>query len=280
MYCSVFMRHLLVILTACMPVCVFQMFIIDQVRGDSCSLKEFTITGSTYAPEGQVWVGLFGIDLLNLELFSCDAGLLKELLLFFNTLYICSGSRTGNQWNAPSMTLWLRWPQSVPCAMTPLWTITRFVNKIVKDWKGDFSTVPVNLTDVSISSFSSHAFPVCGFLSPGERSVWEGRRGDWNGSHVPGGEDERVRQWSQNPSQDWTGQRLQLCKQSFLLCLCVKYGRFYSQLIICSILLSLRLLSSWWRKNSHWSSRGTGSPCLCTAPPTRGAPHSARCSSR
>lgn len=48
------MRHLLVILTACMPVCVFQMFIIDQVRGDSCSLKEFTITGSTYAPEGQV----------------------------------------------------------------------------------------------------------------------------------------------------------------------------------------------------------------------------------
>uniref|UniRef100_A0A8C8MLT6 Calcium-transporting ATPase n=1 Tax=Oncorhynchus tshawytscha TaxID=74940 RepID=A0A8C8MLT6_ONCTS len=34
-----------------MSVC--RMFIIDQAAGDSCSLKEFTITGSTYAPEGQ-----------------------------------------------------------------------------------------------------------------------------------------------------------------------------------------------------------------------------------
>ncbi|XP_046723517.1 sarcoplasmic/endoplasmic reticulum calcium ATPase 2b [Silurus meridionalis] len=35
--------------------CAFQMFIIDKVQGDNCSLKEFTITGSTYAPEGQVF---------------------------------------------------------------------------------------------------------------------------------------------------------------------------------------------------------------------------------
>uniref|UniRef100_A0A4W5LIC2 Calcium-transporting ATPase n=1 Tax=Hucho hucho TaxID=62062 RepID=A0A4W5LIC2_9TELE len=34
-----------------MSVC--RMFIIDQAEGNSCSLKEFTITGSTYAPEGQ-----------------------------------------------------------------------------------------------------------------------------------------------------------------------------------------------------------------------------------
>uniref|UniRef100_A0A8C7LXA2 Sarcoplasmic/endoplasmic reticulum calcium ATPase 2 n=1 Tax=Oncorhynchus kisutch TaxID=8019 RepID=A0A8C7LXA2_ONCKI len=37
-----------------MSVC--RMFIIDQAEGNSCSLKEFTITGSTYAPEGQVLV--------------------------------------------------------------------------------------------------------------------------------------------------------------------------------------------------------------------------------
>uniref|UniRef100_A0A6Q2X332 Calcium-transporting ATPase n=1 Tax=Esox lucius TaxID=8010 RepID=A0A6Q2X332_ESOLU len=36
-----------------MSVC--RMFIIDQVEADGCSLKEFTITGSTYAPEGQVY---------------------------------------------------------------------------------------------------------------------------------------------------------------------------------------------------------------------------------
>ena len=30
------------------------MFIMDKVEGDGCSLKEFTVTGSTYAPEGQV----------------------------------------------------------------------------------------------------------------------------------------------------------------------------------------------------------------------------------
>uniref|UniRef100_A0AAY4A5Y6 Calcium-transporting ATPase n=1 Tax=Denticeps clupeoides TaxID=299321 RepID=A0AAY4A5Y6_9TELE len=35
-----------------MSVC--RMFIIDKVHGDSCSLKEFSITGSTYSPEGQV----------------------------------------------------------------------------------------------------------------------------------------------------------------------------------------------------------------------------------
>ncbi|KAG7272803.1 hypothetical protein CRUP_017857 [Coryphaenoides rupestris] len=31
------------------------MFIIDQAEGDHCSLKEFTVTGSTYAPEGEVF---------------------------------------------------------------------------------------------------------------------------------------------------------------------------------------------------------------------------------
>uniref|UniRef100_A0AAR2KJC5 Calcium-transporting ATPase n=1 Tax=Pygocentrus nattereri TaxID=42514 RepID=A0AAR2KJC5_PYGNA len=35
-----------------MSVC--RMFIVDQVDGDSCSLREFTVTGSTYAPEGEV----------------------------------------------------------------------------------------------------------------------------------------------------------------------------------------------------------------------------------
>ncbi|XP_048845273.1 sarcoplasmic/endoplasmic reticulum calcium ATPase 2 [Brienomyrus brachyistius] len=36
-----------------MSVC--RMFIIDKAEGDSCSLNEFTITGSTYAPEGEVF---------------------------------------------------------------------------------------------------------------------------------------------------------------------------------------------------------------------------------
>lgn len=31
-----------------------QMFIIDRVDGDLCLLNEFSITGSTYAPEGEV----------------------------------------------------------------------------------------------------------------------------------------------------------------------------------------------------------------------------------
>ncbi|KAG5834929.1 hypothetical protein ANANG_G00266760 [Anguilla anguilla] len=35
-----------------MSVC--RMFIVDRAEGDSCSLSEFTITGSTYAPEGGV----------------------------------------------------------------------------------------------------------------------------------------------------------------------------------------------------------------------------------
>uniref|UniRef100_A0AAQ5Y2A2 Calcium-transporting ATPase n=1 Tax=Amphiprion ocellaris TaxID=80972 RepID=A0AAQ5Y2A2_AMPOC len=36
-----------------MSVC--RMFIINKAEGDSCSLSEFTITGSTYAPEGEVY---------------------------------------------------------------------------------------------------------------------------------------------------------------------------------------------------------------------------------
>ncbi|XP_043574754.1 sarcoplasmic/endoplasmic reticulum calcium ATPase 1 [Chiloscyllium plagiosum] len=38
-----------------MSVC--KMFIIDSVVGDNCKLHEFNITGSTYAPEGQVLMG-------------------------------------------------------------------------------------------------------------------------------------------------------------------------------------------------------------------------------
>lgn len=30
------------------------MFIMNQAAGNDCSLTEFTITGSTYAPEGEV----------------------------------------------------------------------------------------------------------------------------------------------------------------------------------------------------------------------------------
>ncbi|CDQ71225.1 sarcoplasmic/endoplasmic reticulum calcium ATPase 2 isoform X2 [Salmo salar] len=36
-----------------MSVC--RMFILDKAEGNSCSLNEFTITGSTYAPEGEVY---------------------------------------------------------------------------------------------------------------------------------------------------------------------------------------------------------------------------------
>ncbi|XP_053276442.1 sarcoplasmic/endoplasmic reticulum calcium ATPase 2 [Pleuronectes platessa] len=36
-----------------MSVC--RMFIVNKAEGDSCSLSEFTITGSTYAPEGEVY---------------------------------------------------------------------------------------------------------------------------------------------------------------------------------------------------------------------------------
>uniref|UniRef100_A0A668T847 Calcium-transporting ATPase n=1 Tax=Oreochromis aureus TaxID=47969 RepID=A0A668T847_OREAU len=36
-----------------MSVC--RMFIIDRAEGDHCSLKEFTVSGSTYAPDGQVF---------------------------------------------------------------------------------------------------------------------------------------------------------------------------------------------------------------------------------
>lgn len=38
----------------CSRSCPLQMFIIDKVDGDSCVLNEFSITGSTYAPEGEV----------------------------------------------------------------------------------------------------------------------------------------------------------------------------------------------------------------------------------
>ncbi|XP_041957484.1 sarcoplasmic/endoplasmic reticulum calcium ATPase 2 isoform X2 [Alosa sapidissima] len=35
---------------------VSRMFIIDKAEGENCSLSEFTITGSTYAPEGEVYL--------------------------------------------------------------------------------------------------------------------------------------------------------------------------------------------------------------------------------
>ncbi|XP_056264205.1 sarcoplasmic/endoplasmic reticulum calcium ATPase 2 [Pseudoliparis swirei] len=34
---------------------VSRMFVVDSVSGESCSLSEFTVTGSTYAPEGEVY---------------------------------------------------------------------------------------------------------------------------------------------------------------------------------------------------------------------------------
>ena len=37
----------------CACVCV-QMFVVDSVSGERCRLSEFTVTGSTYAPEGEV----------------------------------------------------------------------------------------------------------------------------------------------------------------------------------------------------------------------------------
>lgn len=40
-------------LCACVCVCV-QMFVVDSVSGERCRLSEFTVTGSTYAPEGEV----------------------------------------------------------------------------------------------------------------------------------------------------------------------------------------------------------------------------------
>lgn len=40
------------------PLCArpfpLQMFIVDKVDGDLCILNEFSITGSTYAPEGEM----------------------------------------------------------------------------------------------------------------------------------------------------------------------------------------------------------------------------------
>lgn len=36
------------------PLSLPQMFVIDKVEGDSCVLNKFSITGSTYAPEGEV----------------------------------------------------------------------------------------------------------------------------------------------------------------------------------------------------------------------------------
>uniref|UniRef100_A0AAX7URN5 Calcium-transporting ATPase n=1 Tax=Astatotilapia calliptera TaxID=8154 RepID=A0AAX7URN5_ASTCA len=39
-----------------MSVC--RMFIIDRAEGDHCSLKEFTVSGSTYAPDGQVKIDI------------------------------------------------------------------------------------------------------------------------------------------------------------------------------------------------------------------------------
>lgn len=34
--------------------CFFQMFVVDKAELSTCTLHEFTITGSTYAPEGQM----------------------------------------------------------------------------------------------------------------------------------------------------------------------------------------------------------------------------------
>lgn len=38
----------------CVLVLDFQMFVLDSVLKDRCRLNEFTVTGSTYAPDGEV----------------------------------------------------------------------------------------------------------------------------------------------------------------------------------------------------------------------------------
>lgn len=45
------------------------MFILDKAESESCSLTEFTISGSTYAPEGEVWVSRYLATRLNWVLF-------------------------------------------------------------------------------------------------------------------------------------------------------------------------------------------------------------------
>lgn len=41
-------------LMLCLHLSSWQMFIMEKVEGTQCSLHEFSITGSTYAPEGQM----------------------------------------------------------------------------------------------------------------------------------------------------------------------------------------------------------------------------------
>lgn len=41
-------------LMLCLHLSLSQMFIMEKVEGTQCSLHEFSITGSTYAPEGQM----------------------------------------------------------------------------------------------------------------------------------------------------------------------------------------------------------------------------------
>lgn len=38
----------------CVLVIYYQMFVVDSVLRDHCRLNEFTVTGSTYAPDGEV----------------------------------------------------------------------------------------------------------------------------------------------------------------------------------------------------------------------------------
>lgn len=41
-------------LMLCLCLFPLQMFVMEKVEGAQCSLHEFSITGSTYAPEGQM----------------------------------------------------------------------------------------------------------------------------------------------------------------------------------------------------------------------------------
>jgi len=41
-------------LMLCLHLSPLQMFIMEKVEGTQCSLHEFSVTGSTYAPEGQM----------------------------------------------------------------------------------------------------------------------------------------------------------------------------------------------------------------------------------
>lgn len=87
---TIYSAVLLIKLTI-LPLFVFvfsplQMFIADKVEDSNCSLHEFSITGSTYAPEGQMWVSHFKDILLLLGIISrpfCELFKLNQRICLF-----------------------------------------------------------------------------------------------------------------------------------------------------------------------------------------------------